>query len=185
MHTAQVLLTHDDLSDRKRYLNARSTLLALLNYSVVPVINENDAVATDEIRFGDNDTLAALVANLVEADRLVILTDQDGLFNRDPRKFADATLIENCYTSGSVSSSNDNIGGLVGNLSVSSTINSSYSNVGTTGAKNVGGLTGTNDASTINNCYSTGSVNGSIAGGLVGNNSATTSVINKCFSIGH
>ncbi|GFO71791.1 glutamate 5-kinase [Bathymodiolus japonicus methanotrophic gill symbiont] len=94
VHTAQVLLTHDDLSDRKRYLNARSTLLALLNYSVVPVINENDAVATDEIRFGDNDTLAALVANLVEADLLIILTDQLGLFDSDPSVNASAVLIE-------------------------------------------------------------------------------------------
>ena len=80
LHTAQVLLTHDDLSDRKRYLNGRSTLLTLLGFGVVPVVNENDTVVTDEIRFGDNDTLAALVANLVEADRLVILTDQEGLF---------------------------------------------------------------------------------------------------------
>lgn len=94
VHTAQVLLTHDDLSDRKRYLNARSTLLALLNYRVVPVINENDAVATDEIRFGDNDTLAALVANLVEADLLIILTDQLGLFDSDPSVNANAVLIE-------------------------------------------------------------------------------------------
>lgn len=94
VHTAQVLLTHDDLSDRKRYLNARSTLLALLNYRVVPVINENDAVATDEIRFGDNDALAALVANLVEADLLIILTDQLGLFDSDPSVNANAVLIE-------------------------------------------------------------------------------------------
>lgn len=84
LHTAQVLLTHDDLSDRKRYLNARSTLLTLLGFSVVPVVNENDTVVTDEIRFGDSDTLAALVASLVEAERLVILTDQDGLFDADP-----------------------------------------------------------------------------------------------------
>ncbi len=82
--TAQVLLTHDDLSDRQRYLNARSTLLTLLDFGVVPVINENDAIATDEIRFGDNDTLGALVANLVEADLLIILTDQTGLFDADP-----------------------------------------------------------------------------------------------------
>lgn len=94
VQTAQVLLTHDDLSNRKRYLNARSTLLALLNYSVVPVINENDAVATDEIRFGDNDTLAALVANLVEADLLIILTDQLGLFDSDPGMNANAVLIK-------------------------------------------------------------------------------------------
>ncbi len=93
LHAAQVLLTHDDLSDRKRYLNARSTLMSLLNYKVVPVINENDAVATEEIRFGDNDTLGALVANLVEADLLIILTDQLGLFDSDPSVNADAVLI--------------------------------------------------------------------------------------------
>ncbi len=93
-HTAQVLLTHDDLSDRKRYLNARSTLHTLLNLNVVPVVNENDAVANEELRFGDNDTLAALVANLVEADLLLLLTDQDGLFDADPRRHADARLIE-------------------------------------------------------------------------------------------
>ncbi len=92
--TAQVLLTHDDLSDRKRYLNARSTLLTLLGLNVVPVVNENDAVATDEIRFGDNDTLAAMVANLVEADLLIILTDQAGLFDSDPGINASAQLIE-------------------------------------------------------------------------------------------
>lgn len=92
-HTAQILLTHDDLSDRKRYLNARSTLRTLLELGVVPVINENDTVATDEIRFGDNDTLAALVANLVEADLLVILTDQQGMFDADPRKNPDAKMI--------------------------------------------------------------------------------------------
>lgn len=93
LHTAQVLLTHDDLSNRKRYLNARSTLLALIDLSVVPVVNENDAVANDELRFGDNDTLAALVANLVEADLLVLLTDQQGLFDSDPRINPDARLI--------------------------------------------------------------------------------------------
>lgn len=93
LHTAQVLLTHDDLSDRQRYLNARSTLLTLLNFGVVPVINENDAVATDEIRFGDNDTLAALAANLVEADLLLILTDQQGLYSSDPQGDPDAELI--------------------------------------------------------------------------------------------
>ncbi|MFC0708707.1 glutamate 5-kinase [Azorhizophilus paspali] len=92
-HTAQILLTHDDLSDRKRYLNARSTLRTLLDFGVVPVINENDTVVTDEIRFGDNDTLAALVANLVEADLLVILTDRDGMFDADPRNNPDAKLI--------------------------------------------------------------------------------------------
>jgi glutamate 5-kinase len=94
LHAAQVLLTHEDLSDRKRYLNARSTLITLLGMSVIPVINENDTVATDEIRFGDNDTLAALVTNLIEADVLVILTDQGGLFTADPRKDAQARLVE-------------------------------------------------------------------------------------------
>lgn len=94
MHAAQILLTHEDLSDRKRYLNARSTLLTLLSLNVIPVINENDTVATDEIRFGDNDTLAALVTNLIEADVLVILTDQGGLFTADPRKDAQARLVE-------------------------------------------------------------------------------------------
>ncbi len=91
--TAQVLLTHDDLSDRRRYLNARSTLLTLLKFGVVPVINENDAVATDEIRFGDNDSLGALVANLLEADLLIILTDQEGLFDSDPGLNPGAQLI--------------------------------------------------------------------------------------------
>jgi len=93
LHTAQVLLDHDDLSSRQRYLNARSTLRTLLELGVVPVINENDTVVTDEIRFGDNDTLAALVANLIEADRLVILTDQDGMFDKDPRSHSDARLL--------------------------------------------------------------------------------------------
>lgn len=93
LHTAQVLLTHDDLSSRQRYLNARSTLRTLLSYGVVPVINENDTVVIDEIRFGDNDTLAALVANLVEADNLIILTDQDGMFDKDPRTNPEAKLI--------------------------------------------------------------------------------------------
>jgi glutamate 5-kinase len=93
LHAAQVLLTHDDLSDRQRYLNARSTLLTLMKMGVVPVINENDAVATEEIRFGDNDTLGALVANLVEADLLIILTDQQGLFTADPGLYPDAELI--------------------------------------------------------------------------------------------
>lgn len=93
IHTAQILLTHDDLSDRKRYLNGRSTLRALLDVGVVPVVNENDTVVTDEIRFGDNDTLGALVANLIEADGLIILTDQLGLFDKDPRKHPDARLV--------------------------------------------------------------------------------------------
>jgi glutamate 5-kinase len=91
--SAQVLLTHADLADRERYLNARSTLLTLLKLGVVPVINENDTVVNDEIKFGDNDTLGALVANLVEADALVILTDQKGLFTADPRKDASATFV--------------------------------------------------------------------------------------------
>jgi len=91
--TAQVLLTHDDLADRKRYLNARATLLTLLQLGVVPIINENDTVVTDEIKFGDNDTLGALVANLIEADCLVILTDQQGLFTADPRRDANARLL--------------------------------------------------------------------------------------------
>ena len=93
LHTAQVLLTHDDLSNRQRYLNARSTLLTLLDLGVVPVINENDTVANEEIRFGDNDTLAALVANLLDADLLVILTDQKGLYERDPSLDPSAKLV--------------------------------------------------------------------------------------------
>jgi glutamate 5-kinase len=91
--TAQVLLTHADLTDRSRYLNARSTLLTLLSLGIVPIINENDTVVTDEIKFGDNDTLGALVANLIEADALVILTDQAGLFSSDPRRDPTAHLI--------------------------------------------------------------------------------------------
>lgn len=94
LHTAQVLLTHDDLTNRKRYLNARSTLRTLIGLGVVPVVNENDTVANQELRFGDNDTLAALVANLVEADLLVLLTDQQGLFDSDPRGNPDAQLID-------------------------------------------------------------------------------------------
>jgi glutamate 5-kinase len=93
IHTAQILLTHADLSDRSRYLNARSTLSSLLDLNVLPVVNENDTIATEEIRFGDNDTLAAMTANLVEADVLVILTDQDGLFEADPRQNPAAQLI--------------------------------------------------------------------------------------------
>jgi len=92
--SAQVLLTHADLADRERYLNARSTLNTLLAHHVLPVINENDTVVNDEIKFGDNDTLGALVANLVEADALVILTDQAGLFTADPRKDSTATLVQ-------------------------------------------------------------------------------------------
>ncbi|MCL2075232.1 MAG: glutamate 5-kinase [Betaproteobacteria bacterium] len=93
LDTAQILLTHDDLADRKRYLNARSTLNTLLSLGVIPIINENDTVVTDEIRFGDNDTLGALVANATEADVLLILTDQPGLYSADPRKHPDAELI--------------------------------------------------------------------------------------------
>jgi len=94
LHSAQVLLTHADLADRERYLNARSTLLTLLALGVIPVINENDTVVNDEIKFGDNDTLGALVANLVEADALVILTDQRGLYSADPRKDPAARFID-------------------------------------------------------------------------------------------
>jgi glutamate 5-kinase len=94
MGSAQVLLTHADLADRERYLNARSTLLTLLSHQVIPVINENDTVVNDEIKFGDNDTLGALVANLVDADALVILTDQRGLYSADPRKDPAARFIE-------------------------------------------------------------------------------------------
>ena len=93
LHTAQVLLTHEDLSHRQRYLNARSTLRTLLDLGVIPIVNENDTVTTDEIRLGDNDTLAALVANLVEADVLVLLTDQQGLLDGDPRSNPSARLV--------------------------------------------------------------------------------------------
>jgi glutamate 5-kinase len=94
LHSAQVLLTHADMADRQRYLNARSTLRTLIALGVIPVINENDTVVTDEIKLGDNDTLAALVTNLIEADALVILTDQAGLFDSDPRKNQGARLLE-------------------------------------------------------------------------------------------
>ena len=93
IHTAQVLLTHEDLSDRHRYLNARSTLRSLLDLGVVPVVNENDTVAVDEIRFGDNDTLAALVGNLVEAELVVLLTDQPGMYEADPRQNPNTPMI--------------------------------------------------------------------------------------------
>lgn len=93
LHTAQILLTHDDLIDRRRYLNARSTLRTLLKLNIVPVINENDSVAAEEIRFGDNDTLAALVANLIEANLLVLLTDQAGMYEQDPKLNKSAKLI--------------------------------------------------------------------------------------------
>lgn len=101
MRTAQILLTHEDLTHRERYLNARGTLRALVSHNVIPVVNENDTVVTDEIRFGDNDTLGALVANLVEADLLVILTDQDGLCDKDPRHHKDAKLLSQVYASDS------------------------------------------------------------------------------------
>ncbi len=94
IHSAQVLLTREDLADRGRYLNARTTLRTLLTLRIVPVVNENDTVATDEIRFGDNDTLAALVANLIEAQLLIVLTDQGGLYDCDPRGNAHAKLID-------------------------------------------------------------------------------------------
>jgi glutamate 5-kinase len=97
MGSAQVLLTHADLADRERYLNARSTLLTLLQHRVLPVINENDTVVNDEIKFGDNDTLGALVANLIEADLLVILTDQKGLYTADPRKDPAATFVHEAH----------------------------------------------------------------------------------------
>ena len=94
LHSAQILLTHADLSNRNRYLNARATLRTLLKYGTVPVVNENDSVSNEEIRFGDNDTLSALAANLIEADLLIILTDQDGLFDSDPGQNPNAKLIE-------------------------------------------------------------------------------------------
>ncbi len=94
LHSAQILLTHADLSNRRRYLNARTTLRTLLEFGAVPVVNENDSVSNEEIRFGDNDTLGALVANLVEADLLMILTDQEGLFDADPTANPEARLIE-------------------------------------------------------------------------------------------
>ena len=97
LHAAQILLTHEDLADRTRYLNARSTLRTLLELGVVPIINENDTVATDEIRLGDNDTLGALVTNLIEADCLIILTDQTGLFTADPRRDTHATLVADAH----------------------------------------------------------------------------------------
>ena len=108
LNTAQVLLTHDDLSDRKRYLNARSTINTLIDFGAIPIINENDTVATDEIRFGDNDTLGALVANLVDADGLIILTDQEGMFDCDPRDNPAATLLSE------VSASDGDLDGMAG-----------------------------------------------------------------------
>ena len=96
LRTAQVLLTHDDVSDRRRYLNARSTLMTLLDMNVIPIVNENDAIATDEIRVGDNDTMAALTVNLLDADGLIILTDQAGVYDADPRREPGARRIEQC-----------------------------------------------------------------------------------------
>lgn len=114
IHTAQVLLTHEDLSNRQRYLNARSTLKTLLKLGAIPIINENDTVATDEIRFGDNDTLGALVCNLVEADTLILLTDQQGLFDKDPRYNEDAELISESNASNSHLSTMAGEGGTLG-----------------------------------------------------------------------
>ncbi|BBB27741.1 glutamate 5-kinase [Amphritea japonica] len=113
-HTAQILLTHEDHSDRKRYLNAQATLKTLLSVGVVPVVNENDTVVTKEIRFGDNDTLGALVANLVEADALILLTDQDGLFTADPRSNPEATLISEAMAGDSSLEAMAGGGGLLG-----------------------------------------------------------------------
>jgi len=98
-HTAQILLTHEDMANRRRYLNARATVNSLMAHGVLPIINENDTVTTDEIRLGDNDTLAALVSNLIDADVLVLLTDQAGLFNKDPRHHSDAELLERANAS--------------------------------------------------------------------------------------
>src|SRR5262249_49807673 len=93
IHVAQVLLTHDDLANRRRYLNAKHTMLTLLDAQVLPIVNENDTVAVEEIQFGDNDNLSALVAVLVEADLLVILSDVAGLYNQDPRVYPEAQLV--------------------------------------------------------------------------------------------
>jgi glutamate 5-kinase len=97
LQTAQILLTHEDLADRRRYLNARTTLTTLLGLRAIPIINENDTVTTDEIRFGDNDTLGALVTNLLEAEVLVLLTDQQGLYTADPRRHPDATIVRTAH----------------------------------------------------------------------------------------
>ena len=97
--TAQILLTHDDLSDRRRYLNSRATITTLLKHGVLPIVNENDTVTTDEIKLGDNDTLGAQVANLIDAEVLILLTDQSGLFDKDPRHNSDATLLERANAS--------------------------------------------------------------------------------------
>jgi glutamate 5-kinase len=113
IQTAQILLTHDDVINRKRYLNARNTLRALIRLKALPIINENDTVALEEMRLGDNDTLAALVANLVEAELLVILTDQQGLFDKDPRHHDDAKLISE------ESATNTGLHGYVGDIATS------------------------------------------------------------------
>lgn len=114
LHTAQILLTHDDLSSRQRYLNARATLTTLLQLGVIPIINENDTVATDEIRLGDNDTLAALVTNLIGADLMVLLTDQAGLFDADPRLNPEAQLLSSAsaYDERLLTLAGDSISGL-------------------------------------------------------------------------
>ncbi len=115
IRTAQILLDHDDLSNRERYLNARSTMQTLIELGAIAVVNENDTVVTDEIRFGDNDTLAALVANLVEADLLIILTDQEGLFDKDPRSNSDAQLVARAQASDdSLESMASGVGGRLG-----------------------------------------------------------------------
>lgn len=123
---AQVLLTRDDLLDRRRYLNARNTLEALLAYGVIPIVNENDTIATEEIRFGDNDNLSALVANVLEADLLLLLTDQDGVFTADPRKDPNAVLIQQIdeddipeliFTAARDSNSGLGTGGMISKLS--------------------------------------------------------------------
>ena len=113
-HTAQVLLTSEDVSDRRRYLNARSTLRTLVELGIIPVINENDTVATDEIQLGDNDALAGLVANLIEADLLVILTDQAGLYDADPRHNQNASLIEEARAGDSSLQAYAGKGGMLG-----------------------------------------------------------------------
>lgn len=114
VHTAQILLTHDDIADRQRYLNARSSMNTLIKLGVVPIINENDTVSTDEIRFGDNDTLAGLVTNLIEADVLVILTDQLGLYDQDPCDNSSAKLIEEADANDSTLQKYAGEGGMLG-----------------------------------------------------------------------
>jgi glutamate 5-kinase len=114
VHTAQVLVDHDDLSNRERYLNAQSTLKTLLRLGVVPVVNENDTVVTEEIRFGDNDTLAALVANLIGADLLVLMTDQDGMYDSDPRSNTNAVLIDDMSALSSILDEMAGDGGALG-----------------------------------------------------------------------